>query len=205
LTAGISAGVSLATTGAQIWMNSIQLSHNADTATTLIVNGLAQQFTNLKNAYFAEPNVTCADQRAVLDAFDAAIVWLQSPQACGNPNYGAAGNRCVSERVTPGAKYSYIDYYRTPIANDLRLAAAGCDTGQTVYLPSLTTGQYQNIGITDTGGSATSGATAAQIASEAVANTSQPTGTLAATSATAPNYLLIAAAALGAVLLAKAL
>lgn len=178
LTAGISAGVSLATTGISLWMNSIQLSHNADTATTLIVNGLAQQLQNLDNAYFAEPNVTCADQRAALDAFDQAWLWLQSPQACGNPNYGSAGNKCISDRA-PGGPYPWQSYYRDPIANDPRLAAYGCDTGQSVILPTVT-GGYQNTGITSTGGDATSGQTAAQIAAAAVASAAA-TGSAAAT------------------------
>ena len=39
-TAGISAGVGLAVMGIQDWLGSIQLSHQQDTATTQIVNGL---------------------------------------------------------------------------------------------------------------------------------------------------------------------
>lgn len=147
LSAGISAGVSLATTAVSLWMNSIQLSHNADTATTLIVNGLATQLSNLVNAYLAEPNVSCADQRAALDAYDQAWLWLQSPVACGNPNFGQAGNACISDRA-PGGKYPWQSYYRDPIANDPRLAGAGCDTSQEVILPSLSTGTYAPSGIT---------------------------------------------------------
>lgn len=155
---GISAGVSLATDAAGLWMQSIQLSHNADSATTAIVNGLATQLMNVSHAYFSLSNPTCADQRAALDAIDQGIAWLQSPAACGNPNYGAAGNRCISERAFPGAKYSYVDEIRTPIANDPRVSGAACDTGAQIFLPSLSTGTYQATSITSTGGSAATGA-----------------------------------------------
>ena len=77
---GISAGVGLATAAASLWMNSIQLSHDADTATTQIVNGLEPLLNANKNAYLQGPG-TCADQAAALDAFDTAILWLQSPKA----------------------------------------------------------------------------------------------------------------------------
>ena len=183
-------------------MNSIQTSHNADTATTLIVNGLAQQLQNLLNAYMAEPNPSCADQRAALDAYDNAWLWLQSPQACGNPNFGQAGNACISDRA-PGGKYPWQSYYRDPIANDPRLAGAGCDTAQAVILPTVS-GGYTDTGITATAGSSTTGQTAAEIAAAAVAAVA-PTGATIPAATTTPNYLLLGAAALAAVLLAKAL
>lgn len=179
ITAGIGAATSLATSAIQGWMNSIQLSHDADTATTLIVNGLAAQLQNLLNAYMSEANVSCASQRAALDAYDQAWAWLQSAQACGNPNYGSAGNRCISDRA-PGGQYPWQTYYRDPIANDPRLANAGCDTGQDVILPTVTTDSYADTGITSTGGSSTTGQTAAQIAAAALA-AAAATGTPAST------------------------
>lgn len=119
---GISAGVGLATNAAALWMNSINLSHQADTATTQIVNGLEPLLNQNKNAYLAGPG-TCADQAAALAAFDGAWLWLTSPKACGNGAYGSAGNRCVSDRG-PGGKFPWFSWYRDPIANDPR--AAGC-------------------------------------------------------------------------------
>jgi hypothetical protein len=209
VTAGISAGVSLVTTGITAWMNSIQLSHNADTATTLIVNGLAQQLQNLNNAYFAEPNVSCADQRAALDAYDQAWLWLQSPQACGNPNYGSAGNRCISDR-SPGGLYPWQSYYRDPIANDPRLAGAGCDTAQAVILPTVQSG-YQDTGITAAGGNATTGQTAAQIAAAAVQSAVAAPATAPAATVTIPgtttqiptSYVYIGGVLLGLLLVVK--
>lgn len=156
---GIGAAVSLATSAIGDWMNSIQLSHNADTATTLIVNGLEVQLKNLNKAYFSEPP-SCANQRAALDAYDQAWLWLQSPAACGAPNYGSAGNRCISDRA-PGGKTPWQTYYRDPIAYDPRLSGQSCDTSQEVILPSLSTGTYQPTGITAGGALDTTTPTAA--------------------------------------------
>jgi hypothetical protein len=193
----IGAGVSIAVAAVGQWMNSIQLSHNADTATTLIVNGLATQLSNLDTAYFAEP-ASCASQRAALDAYDQAWAWLQSPAACGNPNYGQAGNACISDRA-PGGKYPWQTYYRDPIANDARLAGQNCDTSAEVLLPSLTTGTYAATGITaagelDTTTPAGSGVTAPTAASIAAATT---------VSTIPPAYLIAAALGIGALLYFK--
>lgn len=119
---GISAGVQLATSAASLWLNSIQLSHNADTATTQIVNGLEPLLRQNVNAYKAGPG-TCADQASALAAFDTAFQWLQSAKACGQLGYGSAGNRCITDRA-PGGQWDWTAMYRTPIATDPR--AAGC-------------------------------------------------------------------------------
>lgn len=121
--AGVSAGVSVATSAAALWLSSIQLSHQADTATTQIVNGLEPLLKANANAYAAGPG-TCVDQAAALAAYDTAIMWLRSPQGCGNGAYGSAGNRCISDRIGPGARFPWGQWYRDPIANDPR--AAGC-------------------------------------------------------------------------------
>ena len=167
---GISAGVGLATAAASLWMNSIQLSHDADTATTQIVNGLEPLLNANKNAYLAGPG-SCADQAAALAAFDTAILWLQSPKACGQVGYGSAGNRCISDRLCEsGCKFPWIAWYRDPIANDSR--ASGCAAQLAVDNPNaaeqaalqnlanLTSGSVQqvNAGMFDTG---TSGGSAA--------------------------------------------
>jgi len=218
---GASQAVALASSAISDWMNSIQLSHDADTATTLIVNGLGSQLSALDSAYLSEPNPTCADQREALDAYDNAILWLQSPSACGNPSYGSAGNRCISDRIPE----PWATYYRDPIANDPRVASLGCDTGIDVILPTVGTGTYADTGITSTGGSSTTGQTAAEIAAQAALNAASsstttpattpatvPTATAAAPAATAStiagiptNYVLIGAAVLGGILLVKAL
>ncbi len=197
---GISAGVGLAATAISDLIQHNQMNNMGKSGATAVANAMATQLNALKAAYFAERNPSCADQRAALNAFDAALIWFQSPAGCGNPQFGSAGDRCIAERVNPGAKYSYIDAIRTPIASDPRLT--GCDTGTAVYLPSLETGAYADTGITSTGGSSATGASAAQIAQEAVNyGESQPPPAVAES----PNYLLIGAAALAAVFIAKAL
>lgn len=119
----ISAAVSLATTGAALWMNSIQLSHQADTATTQIVNGAAIKLQAIVDGYMASPR-NCADQAAALAAVDSIFTWLMSPAGCGNGAYGSAGNACISDRFGNSPKWDWTAYYRDPIANDPQ--AAGC-------------------------------------------------------------------------------
>lgn len=105
-----------------MWLNSINQSHQAMTATTQIVNGLEPLLNKNKEAYLAGPG-TCPDQAAALAAFDSAWQWLISPKGCGSGIYGSAGNACISDRG-PGGKFPWFTWYRDPIANDPR--AAGC-------------------------------------------------------------------------------
>lgn len=113
-TAGISAGVSLAAFGIQAWLSSIQLSHEADTATTQIVNGLEPKLRANLAAFQAAPQTQC-NQQVALEAFDVAWNWLISSSGCGNGAYGSAGNRCVSDR-SRGGQWDWASYYRDPIA-----------------------------------------------------------------------------------------
>lgn len=162
---GISAGVALASQAASLWLNSINLSHQADTATTQIVNGLEPLLNANKNAYLAGPR-TCDDQAAALAAFDGAWLWLTSPKACGNGLYGSAGNRCISDRG-PGGKFPWFTWYRDPIANDpgasgcaAQLAANNPDAAlQSAMqnLANLTSGSYQQTNPGQFSGGASSG------------------------------------------------
>jgi hypothetical protein len=187
----VGAAVSLAAAGVSDWLNSIQLSHDADTATTEIANQFATQMANLDSAYLNTPNPTCADQRAALDAFDQAWAWVQSPSGCGNGAYGSAGNACISERA-PGGKYDATAANRDPIANDPRVASLGCDTSQQLLLPSGTSG-FVATGTTAAGGNATTGQTAAQLAAAAVtAAATVPVTTAAATPASTLTSTIIA-------------
>lgn len=130
ISGGISAGVGLATGAAALWLNSIQLSHQADTATTQVVNGLEPLLRANVAAYLNGPG-TCADQAAALGAYLSAVQWLFSAAGCGNGAYGSAGNRCISDRFGPGgatdssgARWPWAAYYYDPIKNDPR--AVGC-------------------------------------------------------------------------------
>jgi hypothetical protein len=113
-TAGIGAAVSLAASGVTAWLNSIQLSHQADTATTQIVNGLEPLLRANVAAFQAGPMTQCSQQVA-LAAFDQAWQWLTSASGCGNGAYGSAGNACITDR-SAGGRWPWASYYRDPIA-----------------------------------------------------------------------------------------
>lgn len=206
---GISAGVSLATSAASMWLSSIQLSHTADTATTQIVNGLAPLLQQNVNAYLAGPG-TCADQAAALSAYMSAVQWLLSAKGCGNGAYGSAGNSCISDRFGAGgatdanAKYPWASYYYYPILNDPRavgcaaqLAADNPDAGEesaVQNIVNLTSGSTQQTtaGVFDTSGSTASTSTSLLSGSVAVAGLNIPT-----------EYLLFGGAALLLVMLVR--
>jgi hypothetical protein len=180
---GIGAGVSLAVAGVNDWLQSIQQSHSQDTGATVIANEFAQQMGNLDAAYLAEVSPTCADQRAALDAFDAAWAWVSGPTGCGQAALGSAGQRCISERK-PGGIYDATAANRNPIANDPRMIGQGCDTSVQLFLPNASTGLLQPTGLTVGGGSSSTGQTAAQLAAAAVtAAATQSAGSVVTTPA----------------------
>lgn len=173
LGSGISAGVGLATSGLSLWLSSINLSHQADTATTQIVNGLAPKLQALHDAYLAGPG-TCADQAAAMAAYLTAVNWLYSTAGCGNGAYGSAGNRCISDRFGPGgptdanAKFPWAAYYYWPIANDPRasdcaaqLALSNPDAGLQSAITNLQGGQQTTPGSFGAGGVLSPGVAAA--------------------------------------------
>lgn len=102
---------------------------------------------NLKG-YFEGPR-TVASQQAALQNFD--YFWNYLQQACGNPQLGNAGKRCITDRQAgacvwhqtsqspypgtpqPGDCWNWFNGYRDPIANDPGVKAS-------VSLDSLTGG-----------------------------------------------------------------
>lgn len=88
-------------------------------AATEIVNELEPFMQKNRDAYFEGPR-TRSSQAQALKNFDDAWAWLQSAQACGNPELDDAGRRCISERAQ-GGKWSWFSYYRDPIANDAQV------------------------------------------------------------------------------------
>ena len=65
-------------------------------ATSHAANQVAQLLTQNVQNYIAAPIHTEALQAAALAAFDNA--WAQLQQFCGNPTYGSAGQRCITDR-----------------------------------------------------------------------------------------------------------
>lgn len=115
---GVSAGMSLANNAMSSWLQDKKEAARSRTFSTTIVNELEPLLNKNKNAYLAGPG-SCADQATALSAFDSAWQWLQSAQACGNPQLGAAGQNCVGDRA-PGGRWDWTAMYRDPIANDSR-------------------------------------------------------------------------------------
>lgn len=84
--------------------------------TTEIVNELEPLLQQNLEGYFTGPR-TRASQEAALANFDAAWRYLTSAQACGNPELGEPGQRCITDRA-PGGQWDWWAYYRDPIAQD---------------------------------------------------------------------------------------
>ena len=114
----VSGGVQLAAVALASWLQNKRTNALNKVYTTSVVNDLEPLLNANKNAYLAGPG-TCVDQAAALSAFDSAMQWLQSPQACGNPALGSAGQNCINDRL-PGGQWDWTAMYRTPIASDSR-------------------------------------------------------------------------------------
>lgn len=80
---------------------------------TGIVDQLEPQLKANRDEFLAGPK-TAANKAAALANFDYAMEWLKSAQACGSPELGDAGKRCISDR-TRGGKWDWFSYYRDPI------------------------------------------------------------------------------------------
>lgn len=212
----ISAGVGLASAAVNTWLSQINLAHDADTATTQIVNGLAPLLQANVNAYLAGPG-TCADQAAAMSAYLTGVRWLMSPAGCGNGAYGSAGNRCISDRfggggaTDPNATFPWANYYYYPIANDPRAAsctaaAQGTDAAEESALQniqnlvsgsdvqtvptSFSSNALQNASTTTGASNSITGSASADLASLATSLTS---GTVQIGSTAVPTIALVGA------------
>jgi hypothetical protein len=89
-------------------------------ATQIVDEGETYLKQNL--AAYQAGSHTAADQATAVATFDA--IWGQVRQACGDPQLGDAGRRCVQERQSGGV-WDWFAAYRTPIASDVPSAAGG--------------------------------------------------------------------------------
>lgn len=80
---------------------------------TGIVDQLEPQLAANRDEFLAGPK-TAANKAAAIANFDYAMEWLRSTQACGSPELGDAGKRCISDR-TRGGQWDWYSYYRDPI------------------------------------------------------------------------------------------
>ncbi len=122
VTMGVSAATQLASVALASWLTNKKQNAMLKTYTTSVVNELEPLLRQNADAYRNGP-ASCANQAMALDAFDSAWQWLQSQQACGNPQLGTPGQNCINDRA-PGGEWDWTAMYRTPIANDSRVA--GC-------------------------------------------------------------------------------
>ncbi len=86
-------------------------------------NQAATALGQIKTMYFNQPVHYYSQQQAALQAVTNVVNWIK--QACGNPALGAAGQRCLSERVIRGAPAPWC-----PTADH-----TGCDIWSTFYDP----------------------------------------------------------------------
>lgn len=92
-------------------------------ASTKIANEIAPLLEQNLSAYQAGPH-TRASQQVALQNFDS--LWSYLGQACGNPQLGDPGKRCIRDRQqgscayhdAKGGCWNWFVGYRDPIAND---------------------------------------------------------------------------------------
>jgi hypothetical protein len=97
------------------------------TQATEYANQFSERLEQLKKLYWAQPVRYRVSQAQTLAYMDQAAEWLA--QMCGNPALGAAGQRCISERLIEGGTApwcptsdhrgcDWVTTLRNPIAND---------------------------------------------------------------------------------------
>ncbi len=100
---------------------------NTCTQATEYANQFGAQMEKLKALYWNQPVRYRVSQQQTLAYMDQAAGWLA--EMCGNPALGAAGQRCISERLIEGGTApwcptpdhrgcDWITVLRNPIAND---------------------------------------------------------------------------------------
>jgi hypothetical protein len=97
--------------------------------TSAWANQAADQLQKNLDAYMAIPTPRPASaQQLALQNFDS--VWAQLVKMCGDPQWGDAGKRCISDRQQGACKWknngqcwNWFTGYRDPIANDPNVTA----------------------------------------------------------------------------------
>lgn len=117
--------IGAAVIGVSLWLNSIAKKNAQKTASTHIADEIEQQLKANVEGYLSGPR-TPESQAWALQNFDSAWAYVVSPEGCGNPQLGSAGERCISER-RQGARPqwdacqpncpNWFELYRDPIAD----------------------------------------------------------------------------------------
>ncbi len=108
------------------------------TQATQYADAAAQGFEQVSNLYWSQPVRTRAMQSAALSSIKAVMQQMYS--ACSNPQLGAAGQRCIQERLTPtGTSPGCVNTYRAPVPGGHPGWAAGSPcNAYTYYINPIT-------------------------------------------------------------------
>lgn len=126
------------------------------TQATEYANQAEVALTRLRDEYFAQPVHWASTQRATLGYMDQVFASLE--QACGNPALGAAGQRCISERLIRGAPApwcptgtgcDWITALRDPVANDTAVVPDPAPAGSLENFFSGSGGGGSGAGLSD--------------------------------------------------------
>lgn len=128
--------------------------------TSQMANQAQAGLEQLKAAYFALPVHYASAQAGTLAYMDQIFTWLR--QACGNPQMGDAGTRCIQERLVRGAPApwcpnpggvgcDWITAYRDAVSSDPAVvpdpSPVSAVTAAFGLSPSATVGGFQVSGL----------------------------------------------------------
>jgi hypothetical protein len=147
---GVGAGLALATTGIQAWIQSARLRGGQKLAATNVANEIERKLKDLKTAYEASPK-SIADWQYAKQTEEQLFDFLQ--QGCGTQQMGSAGQRCIEERYCfegEGCKYPWRTWYDigpAPLAADGSTSVLGADGLTVVNSPTQTSSNNLNLNL----------------------------------------------------------
>lgn len=157
-TALVGGGIAVAAMAVTMWIQRNSLRAEQRNRTTAFVNELEPLLKQNVDAYLQGPR-TPESQRVALHAFDEAWAWLTSPQACGNPQMGIAGQNCISERSrtgrpqwdvcknTPQGCPNWFELYRDPIEAAAPVTGPSSSASADQLLSALTAGSVEGTSL----------------------------------------------------------
>jgi hypothetical protein len=120
------AGVTLLIGG---WLSGIAKRNAEKVQATAIVNQAEPYLQKNLDAFRSIQNPTQADKDQALANFDN--IWAQVVSALHAPSLSDVEEQSINDR-SPGGKYDWTSYYRTPIVNTVIVAPPASETNTTV-------------------------------------------------------------------------
>lgn len=105
------------------------------TEATKIVNQVEPYLQENNRQYFTNPNRTTADQAQAIATAQKIFAIVQ--QQCGNPNLGAAGQRCISDRFGSGCAMGLTSANEYPPYSSVPYSAGVCWNWPLAYLEPI--------------------------------------------------------------------